>query len=613
MTACLLALALRLYRLPDPALRWDEGWTLAHGHLPWDELIRIAALEWHPPLFYLLFKIWRSIAGQTNYALRFLAVWAGVLTVPLAYAAARAWAKSRRAALLAAFYAAAAPLLVYYGQVNRMYAWTPAGTLLAAWALFRATSASRHRWRWAVASGFATALALYLLYYTVWPLAAVYAYALAARRDRRRSTVASALVAAALFAPWLAYAAGAVQGRFYPADSLARSMGRAWELIGPSIQGLVFSFGSGPAPVWLTAGLLLLGLLLTPPRRWTPMLLPALAIGITVAGVAYGAQAVRFFAVRHFVPAAPFLGFGLAWALDRLFARWKPLLPVAIVALAVAFWPTSSRFVYAKTLEVVDPFDPQADWNYLAPHLLPGDRVFFNNLAKAGWYEQARAGRGAPWSYALRWDPIVEPMEAVVIPRIEAAMAGHTRLWFVLYKGATGPNQDLRAWLAANDRLFPAWEGWTSDTLFLGYVAPHQPPVDAPVAAAWHHPPLRLAEARFTQKARPGGGIAIELTWQVEGQIGVDAKVFVHAVDTDGRLVAQHDARPAGEGRPTQALTPGETIPDRHGIALPPDPQGPLTIRAGLYHAVTGERFPLADGADAVVLGTVAVGPLDAP
>lgn len=607
MAACLLAFILRLYRLPDPALRWDEGWTLAHGHLPWRELIRIAALEWHPPLFYLLFKIWRSFAGQNTYTLRFLAVWAGVLTVPLAYAAARAWAKSRPMALLAAFYAAAAPLLIYYGQVNRMYAWTPVGTLLAAWVLLKATSMSQRRWRWAVASGFATALALYLLYYTAWPLMALYAYALATRRDRWRTTVASALVAAALFAPWLAYAAGAVQGRFYPAGTLSESLSRTWELVAPSIQGLVFAFGSGQAPVWLTAGLLLLGLLLTPPRCWRPMLLPALVIGITVAGVTYGAQAVRFFAVRHFVPAAPFLGFALAWALDRLFARWKPLLPVAMVALAAAFWPTSSQFVYAKTLEVVDPFDPQADWNYLAPHLLPGDKVFFNNLAKAGWYEQARAGQGAPWSFALRWDPIVEPMESVVIPRIESAMVQHERLWFVLYKGATGPNAELRAWLAANKRLYPAREGWTSDTLFLGYVSPRQPPVEVPVEAIWRDPPLRLAEARLTETACPGGGIAVELAWQVEGPVDVDAKVFIHAVAADGHLVAQHDARPGDANRPTQTLAPGEAISDRHGIALPPDTQGQLTIRVGLYDAATGERFALANGADTITLDTVTV------
>ncbi|HHN93479.1 MAG TPA: hypothetical protein ENK17_01805, partial [Anaerolineae bacterium] len=46
----LLAFSLRVYRLAEPVLRWDEGWTIAHGHLPWTELFRVAMLEWHPPL-----------------------------------------------------------------------------------------------------------------------------------------------------------------------------------------------------------------------------------------------------------------------------------------------------------------------------------------------------------------------------------------------------------------------------------------------------------------------------------------------------------------------------------------------------------------------------------
>lgn len=607
IAACLLAFALRLYRLPEPALRWDEGWTIAHGHLSWHELLRIAALDRHPPLFFALFKIWLPFSGQTSFAVRFLAVLAGVLTVPLAYVTARAWERSRRLALLAAFYVATAPLLVYYGQVNRMYAWAPVGTLLATWALLQAAAAPGLRIRWAIVAGLATAFAFYLLYYTILPLIALYAFVLIVRRRRWRMVVICGLIALAVCTPWLLQAARNTQTRTYPSATLAQSLSRTWQLVGPSVYGLVFAFGRGWTAVWLVGAILLLGLLLTPLRQWAPLLLPTLAIGITVIGVSYAAQAVRFFAVRHLISTTPFVGLALAWALDRLCTRWKPLLPIAVILLVVAFWPTSSAFVYAKTLEVVDPFDPASDWHYLSSKVLPDDLIFFNQLSKAGWYEQARAGRGAPWSYALRWDPIIEPIDSVIAPRIEAAMQRRDRLWFVLYKGATGPNNDLRAWLGSNEQLYPMWEGWTSDTLFLGYIVLHRPLVDSPASAIFMGQPIRLTAARFTDRVQPGGGVAVELTWQIDGAVTADEKVFVHLVAADGELVAQHDARPAGEDRPTQMLSPGEIIVDHHGLGPPAEVRGPFAIRVGLYDAITGERLQLEEGADFVTIGTVNV------
>lgn len=595
IAASLVAFALRVYTLDVPLLRWDEGWTIAHGQLPWPDLIRIAALEWHPPLFYLLYKLWQPLAGLSPYAVRYQAVLAGVLTVPLTYVATLAWVSDRRMAYIAACGNAALPLLVYYGQVNRMYAWTAVGVLLATWALLRA---ARKRWSWpaAIWSGVATAATLYLLYYTVWPLLALYLYTLLIHRRAWRTILLSGGSAVLLFAPWLVYAAGTLQSRIQPGplNNALRQMG---ELIGPSIFGLVFAYGRGWAAVWVVGGLLLLGLLLTSPRRWAPILLPLLGVVLALAGVSYGAQAVRFFAVRHFVPVAPFLGLALAWALRQLYARKWWLLVLAVAVLVVTFWPVETA-VYAKMLEVVDPFDPAEDWRYLAPHLWPDDLVFFNNLARAGWYEQSRGGQGAPWSYALRWDPIVEPMP-VIAARVEEAMEEHPRLWFVLYKGTVGANDDLRQWLSAHPRLYPMWEGWAGDSLILGYVVPHEPLTETSVEGEFADGQVELVRARFTPIVR--SGVAVELDWRIRELPSSPLKVFVHLMSEDGQLVAQHDA-PLPKIAPSLA---GIVIQDRHGVEIPPGISGPFTVRVGLYVEDTGERLRLKGGGDFVVLGRV--------
>lgn len=594
--ACLAAFALRMYQLATPALRWDEGWTIAHGSLPWSEVVRIAALEWHPPLFYLLYKLWQSLVGVNPFAARYLAVLAGSLTVPLTYVAARAWASDRRVAATAALCNAALPLLVYYGQVNRMYAWTPVGVLLATWALLRATE--KRTWARGVEAGIATAFALYFLYYTVWPLLALYLYALLARPRARRTWLIAAGTALLLFAPWLVYASGTLEHRIQT-GSLLTSLRNAREFVGPSVFGLVFAYGRGWAAVGVVGGVLLIGLALAPWRRWLPMLLPALGIAIAVMGISYGAQAVRFFAVRHFVPVAPYLGLGLAWALEQTRRRSGWLLALVLVVLGVTFWPVRTA-VYAKMLEVVDPFDPAADWRYLSPLLRSDDIVFFNNLAKAGWYEASRQGQGAPWSYTLAWEPIVEPMP-VIAGRVEAAMTNHSRLWFVLYKGTLGANNDLRAWLDAHPRLYPMWEGWADDTLILGYGVPQGPLWESPVRGALADGSITLIRTGFTPVTE--SMVAVELTWRVAERPSRPLKVFVHLMSVDGRLVAQHDAR-----LPEFCGTfLGEPCTDRHGVALPADVAGPLTLRVGLYDEETGERLRWDDGGEFLTLGQVRV------
>lgn len=598
LAACLGALLLRVYRLAIPALRWDEGWTVAHGQLPWPELARIAALEWHPPLFYLLYKIWQSLVGVNVYAVRYLAVLAGVLTVPLTWVAARAWTSDRRVAMMAVLCNAVLPLLVYYGQVNRMYAWTAPGILLATWALLRATADARLRWPLAIRSGITTVLALYLLYSTIWPLLALYLYVLLTRYRSWRATLLSGAVALLLYAPWLLYAAETLQSRIQPAP-LANSLRGMAELIGPSLFALVFAYGREWTAVWVVAGLLAVGPLLPPRHNRHLFLLPVLGMGLAIVGVSYGAQAVRFFAARHLVPAAPFLGLALAWALGKVYdrLRWWGL-ALAVALLLATFWPVRTA-VYAKMLEVVDPFDPAADWRYLSSLLRHGDIVFFNNLAKAGWYEASRDGQGPPWSYTLPWEPTVEPLP-VIAERVDAAIRYYSRLWFVLYKGTIGANNDLRAWLSVHPLLYPMWEGWADDALILGYVVPQMPLVESSGRGILVNGAIALARARFTPVGE--SGVAVELEWLVRRQLGRPVKVFVHLMSEDGRLVAQHDVR-----FPEACLFPPEPCTDRHGVGLPADTAGSLTARVGLYDEGTGERMRWDGGGEFLVLGQVEV------
>src|SRR5512135_2926052 len=80
-----LAFFLRVYRLADSNIWWDEGWTiwLSRHDLAWIAL-RTASDE-HPPLHYWLMHFWNLAAGTQAFAGRWLSLFFSVLAVALLY------------------------------------------------------------------------------------------------------------------------------------------------------------------------------------------------------------------------------------------------------------------------------------------------------------------------------------------------------------------------------------------------------------------------------------------------------------------------------------------------------------------------------------------------
>jgi hypothetical protein len=82
-------------------------------------------------------------------------------------------------------------------------------------------------------------------------------------------------------------------------------------------------------------------------------------------------------------------------------------------------------------------------------------------------------------------------------------------------------------------------------------------------------------------------------------------------LNREGGLAAQQDSEPNSGASPTVSWTPGETITDRRGLALPTDLQpGTYTLIIGLYHRDdAGARLPVAPaGGDYLELGTIVIG-----
>ena len=269
--------------------------------------------------------------------------------------------------------------------------------------------------------------------------------------------------------------------------------------------------------------------------------------------------------------------------------------------------PTSALLVPAKALEVFDPYNPRTYAEHLAPQGRAGDLAIFNVLSPAGFYALDRGPSMPAWSYALSWDPVVEP-RALWEARITEAAQTRSRLWLVLYRGLAGKNGDLRGWM--DSTFYPAGSEWGEEEVFYGlYGVARAPLVDAGGAGArWGDFELRRAETASSVSA--GSVIPVALTWRANGPIKTNAKIFVHALAADGRLLAQHDAMPLNDLRPMVSLPTGEDVLDHHGLALPADYTGAVRIVLGLYDPATGQRLKTTDGRETVELGTYQVLPV---
>ena len=83
------------------------------------------------------------------------------------------------------------------------------------------------------------------------------------------------------------------------------------------------------------------------------------------------------------------------------------------------------------------------------------------------------------------------------------------------------------------------------------------------------------------------------LFWQSDSRLSEDYHTFVHLLDAEGRLVAQHDGVPVYGERPTWSWWDAEVIQDEHVLVTDSDlPTGTYTLFTGMYDFPTGIRLP---------------------
>lgn len=158
-----LAMAVRFYGLSMPVLTVDEAFSWRLSQYPVTDLIKRTEADTHPPLHYVLLKVWLAVWGSSPFALRSLAVVFGVLSVLLSYLvcceagasqhSGRSSGGGKGGGLFSAFLIAVHSSQMMYSRSQRMYSLGVLLTGLSAWLLLKALQSVHRHSCWWVAYG----------------------------------------------------------------------------------------------------------------------------------------------------------------------------------------------------------------------------------------------------------------------------------------------------------------------------------------------------------------------------------------------------------------------------------------------------------------------------
>ena len=211
----LFAFGFRILGLTHHNVWWDEGISVWLARMPLLEGIRWTAGDVHPPLYYIVLRLWYRVAGEGVFVMRYPSVLASVLTVALIARLGHRLQNRRvnpslsHVGLLAAGFLSVSRFAIRWAQEIRMYAlaamWATAALSSAVWLWKR-----RDRRAW-IAYVATTTAGLFTLYLNATVLAVTNLgfLVLALReRDRQRTKrwVTAQVAVVAALTPWLLYA-----------------------------------------------------------------------------------------------------------------------------------------------------------------------------------------------------------------------------------------------------------------------------------------------------------------------------------------------------------------------------------------------------------------------
>jgi mannosyltransferase len=166
-----LAGILRFYNNTAVSLWHDEAFSALYiSKYGWGEMMHRIILDVHPPLYYIVLRLWSYIFSDNLLSLRALSIIFGILTVWAGYLFVKQAFKNEKWALVAALLLAVNPFQIQYALEARMYTLGTFLVLISSYLLLKALETGKLKhWIW---YGITVAAGAYTHYFLLFSLVA---------------------------------------------------------------------------------------------------------------------------------------------------------------------------------------------------------------------------------------------------------------------------------------------------------------------------------------------------------------------------------------------------------------------------------------------------------
>ena len=609
----LLATYLRFKLIESQSLWYDEGNSAKMIFRSANEIVLASAADVHPPGYYLLLKVWSGMTGGSEFALRSLSAFAGLVAVSGMYLIGKQignYVVGSLAAVLGSIH----PGLVYYSQEVRMYMVCTLLSVVLVYTSIRLRDEIKTNdvaliSIWRILFVLCGVAGLYVHYSFGFILVAIncacgYEIIISDRETRKRHVllfVCLQVGIVVLYIPWLSTAIEHLV--YWPAAKVSLSTEyAAWELWS-----------------WLAFG---------PTVEVADNVLGLVCLGsVGVIGLASGRSRMIWIATWMIAPVSLILAFGL---FSEAFEKFLVLAVPAVVIIAAGGFERLIRLSYipgrmlsliafavvisSTYLSLDNLYHNEYYWrdNYrlLVADMLykhrEGDAVLLNapNQAEVISYYYPSMENVFQVAQTRPFDPQKQIME------LEAIADGYSRIIGVFWgEKQADPEVVVETWL--NSHTFKTAESWYGQIRVATYDVAEEGYMEDIYGNFGDV--IRLERYGINSREfSPEDVVQITLDWSASREISTRYKIFIHIYD-DINLppVAQNDSEPVGGSMPTNLWANSEIITDMHGIYLPANvKEGIYTLAVGIYALDGGERLTVVgeqDMADRIVLGKIAI------